>query len=86
MYVPNTVSAQLGNRVAACVARVHPAGAEGGEGSGDDVPQKSRSRHRKVIMELKVGEALVSMLENKGEPSMVQRTFISSARGPLEVR
>jgi len=40
----------------------------------------------RVILELKVGEALVSMLENKGEPSIVQRTLIrppSSRIGPL---
>ncbi len=36
-----------------------------------------------MIMELKVGEALVSMLENKGEPSMVQRTFIRPPEGRL---
>jgi hypothetical protein len=32
-------------------------------------------------MELKVGEALVSTLENKGEPSMVQRTLIRPPEG-----
>ena len=40
----------------------------------------------RVILELKVGEALVSMLENKGEPSIVQRTLIrppSGRIGPL---
>jgi uncharacterized protein len=30
----------------------------------------------RVIQELRVGEALVSTLRNKGEPSMVQRTLI----------
>src|SRR6185312_1844345 len=40
----------------------------------------------RVIQELKVGEALVSMLHGGGEPSMVQRTLIRppSARiGPV---
>ena len=37
----------------------------------------------RVIMELKVGEALVSMLENKGEPSMVQRTLIRPPEGRI---
>ncbi len=35
----------------------------------------------RVILELKVGEALVSTLENKGEPSMVQRDADPPARG-----
>ena len=41
-----------------------------------------------VIMELGVGEALVSTLMKKGEPSIVQRTLIrppSSRLGPLEM-
>lgn len=40
----------------------------------------------RVILELGVGEALVSTLEKKGEPSIVQRTLIrppSSRLGPL---
>jgi DNA helicase HerA-like ATPase len=40
----------------------------------------------RVIQELKVGEALVSVLHDKGEPSMVQRTLIrppSGRIGPL---
>uniref|UniRef100_UPI0032980522 helicase HerA-like domain-containing protein n=1 Tax=Salmonella enterica TaxID=28901 RepID=UPI0032980522 len=41
---------------------------------------------QKAIVELGVGEALVSVLEGKGSPSMVERTLIAppSARvGPL---
>ncbi len=37
----------------------------------------------RVIMELKVGEALVSTLENKGEPSIVQRTLIRPPDGRI---
>jgi len=37
----------------------------------------------RVILELKVGEALVSMLENKGEPSIVQRTLIRPPEGRI---
>src|SRR5262249_35054092 len=40
----------------------------------------------RVLQELEVGEALVSMLHNKGEPSIVQRTYIRpplSRVGPL---
>ncbi|NJS15262.1 MAG: DUF853 family protein, partial [Sphingopyxis sp.] len=36
-----------------------------------------------AILELKTGEALVSTLENKGEPSIVQRTLIRPPEGRL---
>ena len=42
---------------------------------------------KQVIMELGVGEALVSTLEKKGQPSVVQRTLVrppSSRLGPIE--
>ena len=35
-----------------------------------------------AIKELKLGEALVSFLENKGEPSMVQRALICPPQAP----
>ena len=41
----------------------------------------------RAIQELQVGEALVSVLHNKGEPSMVQRTLVRppmSRVGPLK--
>jgi hypothetical protein len=43
-------------------------------------PQLNTER---VILELQVGEALVSMLENKGEPSIVERTLIRPPEGRI---
>ncbi len=34
---------------------------------------------KKVITELGVGEALVSLLDEKGRPSMVERAFVHAA-------
>ena len=86
--VPDSVSSQLGNRIQHALRAFTPR------------EQKARARRRqrlfgkililirpKTIMELGVGEALVSTLKKKGEPSMVQRTLIrppSSRLGPLE--
>ena len=68
---------------AARAARLHAAGAEGDQGGGRDLPQEPDLDTERVILELKVGEALVSMLENKGEPSIVQRTLIRPPAGRL---
>ena len=85
--VPETVLAQLGNRRAACAARLYAARAEGGA-----APLPTRSGRipdfdcAKAITQLGVGEALVSTLEAKGVPSMVQRTLIrppASRLGPI---
>ena len=76
--VPESVLAQLGNRVQHALRAFTPARPEGG----------ARRRRRpsgripafdteKAITELGVGEALVSTLEGKGAPSMVERTLIA---------
>ena len=70
-------------------ARLHAERAESHPRRRPDVPPKSQYRHRQgEIQELKVGEALVSLLHGKGEPSMVERTLIrpplrASGRSPL---
>ncbi len=76
MDVPNTVSAQLGNRVQHALRAFTPQEQKAVKAAATTFRKNPDLDTEKVIMELKVGEALVSMLENKGEPSMVQRTFI----------
>jgi hypothetical protein len=84
--VPNTVSAQLGNRVQHALRAFTPQEAKAVETAAKTFRQNPDLDTAEAIKELKVGEALVSFLENKGEPSMVQRTLIipPQARiGPL---
>ncbi len=76
MDVPNTVSAQLGNRVQHALRAFTPQEQKAVKAAATTFRKNPDLDTEKVIMELKVGEALVSMLENKGEPSMVQRTLI----------
>jgi DNA helicase HerA-like ATPase len=76
MDVPNSVSAQLGNRVQHALRAFTPQEQKAVKAAATTFRKNPDLDTEKVIMELKVGEALVSMLENKGEPSMVQRTFI----------
>ncbi|HEY1246418.1 MAG TPA: helicase HerA-like domain-containing protein [Hyphomicrobiaceae bacterium] len=84
--VPNTVSAQLGNRVQHALRAFTPLEQKGVRAAAETFRPNPELDVERVIQELKVGEALVSMLHGGGEPSMVQRTLIRppSARiGPV---
>jgi DNA helicase HerA-like ATPase len=83
MDVPNSVSAQLGNRVQHALRAFTPQEQKAVKAAATTFRKNPELDTEKVIMELKVGEALVSMLENKGEPSMVQRTFIRPPEGRM---
>ncbi len=81
--VPNTVSAQLGNRVQHALRAFTPQEQKAVRVAADTFRKNPDLDTEKVIMELKVGEALISTLENKGEPSMVQRTLIRPPEGRI---
>lgn len=74
--VPNTVSAQLGNRVQHALRAFTPKEQKAVRAAAETFRQNPDLDAEEAILELKTGEALVSMLENKGEPSIVQRTMI----------
>jgi DNA helicase HerA-like ATPase len=84
--VPDTVSAQLGNRVQHALRAFTPREQKAIKAAATTFRPNPKLDTERAIMELKVGEALVSTLELKGEPSIVQRTLIrppSSRIGPL---
>ena len=84
--VPDTVSAQLGNRVQHALRAFTPREQKGIRAAAETFRPNPSIDTERAIQELKVGEALVSTLQEKGEPSMVQRTLVRppSARiGPL---
>jgi len=81
MDVPNSVSAQLGNRVQHALRAFTPQEQKAVKVAAETFRKNPDLDTERVIMELKVGETLVSMLENKGEPSMVQRTLIRPPEG-----
>jgi len=74
--VPDRVSAQLGNRVQHALRAFTPLEQKGIRAAAETFRPNPRLDTARVIQELKVGEALVSALRNKGEPSMVQRTLV----------
>ena len=84
--VPDKVLAQLGNRVQHALRAYTPQEQKAVKTAATTFRKNPALDTERVIMELKVGEALVSMLENKGEPSIVQRTLIrppESRVGPV---
>ena len=83
MDVPNTVSAQLGNRVQHALRAFTPQEQKAVKAAAATFRKNPQLDTERVILELKVGEALVSMLENKGEPSIVQRTLIRPPEGRI---
>ena len=85
--VPDRVSAQLGNRIQHALRAFTPREQKAIRAAATTFRANPALDTERVIQELKVGEALVSFLHNKGEPSMVQRTLIRppmSRVGPLK--
>jgi DNA helicase HerA-like ATPase len=84
--VPETVLGQLGNRVQHALRAFTPRDQKAVKAAAETFRQNPSFDTAKTIMELGVGEALVSMLEEKGTPGMVARTLIappSSRVGPI---
>ncbi|MBB6306357.1 helicase HerA-like domain-containing protein [Xanthobacter tagetidis] len=84
--VPESVLAQLGNRVQHALRAFTPRDQKAVRAAAETFRPNPDLETAKVIMELGKGEALVSMLEGNGVPSMVERTLIRppSARvGPI---
>ncbi len=84
--VPDVVLGQLGNRVQHALRAFTPRDQKAVKAAAETFRPNKDFNVNRVIMELGVGEALVSTLEKKGVPSVVQRTLIrppSSRMGPI---
>jgi len=84
--VPDTVSSQLGNRIQHALRAFTPREQRAVRAAAETFRPNPELDVERAILELGVGEALVSMLEKKGEPSIVQRTLIrppASRLGPV---
>lgn len=84
--VPDSVLGQLGNRVQHALRAFTPRQQKAIKMAAQTYRANPEFEVQDVIKELGVGEALVSTLEKKGQPSIVQRTMIrppSSKLGPI---
>ena len=83
--LPESVLAQLGNRIQHALRAYTPSERKGVRAAAQSFRENPALDTEEVITELGVGEALVSTLDEKGRPQMVQRTLIrppSSRLGP----
>jgi uncharacterized protein len=84
--VPDTVLAQLGNRVQHALRAFTPRDQKAVKAAADTFRPNTDLDTAQVITELGKGEALVSFLEGNGIPSVVERTMIrppSARLGPV---
>jgi uncharacterized protein len=79
--IPETVLGQLGNRVQHALRAFTPRDQKAVKSAAETFRQNPKLDVAKAITELGVGEALVSMLEGKGTPEMVERALIAPPAG-----
>ena len=84
--IPDTVLAQLGNRVQHALRAFTPRDQKAVEAAASTMRANPGLDIETAITELAVGEALVSLLDEKGRPSVTQRVFVippGSQIGPI---
>ena len=85
--IPETVLGQLGNRVQHALRAYTPRDQKAVKAAAETFRPNPALDTAQVITELGVGEALVSFLDEKGRPNMVERAFIlppASQIGPID--
>jgi DNA helicase HerA-like ATPase len=84
--IPDSVLGQLGNRVQHALRAFTPRDQKAVKSAAETMRPNPRLKVEQVITELGVGEALVSMLDEKGRPCIVERAFVvppGSQLGPI---
>jgi uncharacterized protein len=81
--IPNSVLAQLGNRIQHALRAYTPREQKAVKTAAETFRPNPAFNTEKTITELAVGEALVSVLDLKGVPTMVERTLIRPPSGRL---
>ena len=84
--IPDTVLGQLGNRVQHALRAFTPRDQKAVKAAAETMRANPKLKVETAITELGVGEALVSFLDEKGRPCMVERALIvppASRIGPI---
>jgi uncharacterized protein len=84
--VPETVLAQLGNRVQHALRAFTPRDQKAVKTAAETLRPNPKIDAEQAITELGVGEALISFLDEKGRPAIVERAFVvppASQLGPI---
>ena len=85
--VPDKVLGQLGNRVQHALRAFSARDQKAVKAAAETMRDNDKLDEEKIITELGVGEALVSFLDEKGRPGIVERAFIvppGGQIGPIE--
>ncbi len=86
--IPSSVAAQLGNRVAHALRAFTPKDQQALRAAAQTMRDNPKLDEEKALMELAVGEALISFLDEKGIPNMTQRAMVIppfSSIGPIDI-
>jgi uncharacterized protein len=84
--VPDTVLGQLGNRVQHALRAFTPRDQKAVKAAATTMRANPKLDTERAITELGVGEALISFLDDKGRPGMVERAYVlppASRIGPI---
>src|SRR5216110_2451702 len=81
--IPDVVLGQLGNRVQHALRAFTPRDQKAVTAAAQTFRQNPRLKVEKVLTELGVGEALVSMLDENGSPEIVERAKIVPPRSQI---
>jgi DNA helicase HerA-like ATPase len=81
--IPDNVLGQLGNRVQHALRAYTPRDQRAVQAAADTFRVNPNFKTDSVLMELGVGEALVSLLDQKGHPGIVERASILPPRGQI---
>ncbi|MBN2072905.1 MAG: DUF853 family protein [Actinobacteria bacterium] len=81
--LPDKVSGQLGNRVQHALRAFTPKEQASVKAAADTFRQNPGLDITRVITELKVGEALISFLDEQGRPSVVEQAFVLPPKSQL---
>ena len=81
--VPDKVLSQLGNRVQHALRAFSARDQKAVKAAAETMRDNAALDEAAVITELGVGEALVSLLDEKGRPGVVERAFIVPPQGQL---
>ena len=84
--IPESVLGQLGNRVQHALRAFTPRDQKAVKSAAETMRPNPKLKVEQVITELAVGEALVSFLDDKGRPNIVERAFVvppGSFLGPV---
>ena len=86
LVVPDIVLGQLGNRVQHALRAFTPRDQKAVKAAAETMRANPKLDTEKAITELGVGEALISFLDEKGRPNMVERAYVlppASRIGPI---